>query len=824
LCFEAGAQLPAAGEKYAYRGRPLIKVLEDLRRQGLNLIFSTAVVTEDLTVTVEPSTTDPRRVLEEILAPLGLEAKPGSGGSILVLRSSVPALGILRGRVVSASRGAPVAGASVEVPGAGARGVTRPDGTFEITAVPAGECSATISATGYVSREVGPFGVSPGSPRELLVILEALPSYVEEIVVTPGRHALVWEEHSARLSVQSEDAVLAPTLGGDVTRVIELLPGVAAPDNSGAFNVRGAEARDVSLVLDGLELYDPFHLPFFQSPSSFVDSKIVDSIDFLGGGFTAEFGDRHGGFVELSTALPEGPDRTAIEIGTINSRVTYATPLSNGSLLLSARAWYPEALTDTTELGEDGVDPRFADAYMKYSLALSPQTVLSLHGLLASDRLEFRESGGSERVEAEDRSGYLWLSALRSWSASLSSETVLSLGRLERARDGLSEPEDEAIGVDDQRTVDFFGLKHDMTWQAAESHLVRTGFQIRPLDADYRYAIGPAGDPAATTSTRLDPSGTSYGLYAAWRAALSDHVATELGVRWDRQTYVDDDQISPRLNALWRAGERTELRIGVGRFFQSQRIHELRVEDGETEFLPAELSRRIELTAQHRTLSGLRLRLDAYYGDVSRVQPRWENLFNPVELFPETEDDRVLVAPDHVRLRGVEMLLRGDPGRPFYWWASYAWSKAEDVVDGEGEPRSWDQTHALKVLAAWRRADRWSLSLSGTVRSGWPTTPVSAVLTTLPGGATEITPILGPRNSDRFPAYARLDAKVSRSFPLSSGRLRVDLEVANLTDRENVCCVDEFLYEPQPDGTVEVEPELNHWLGITPSLSILWEF
>jgi hypothetical protein len=783
------------------------------------------VVTEDLTVTVEPASSDPRGLLEEILAPLGLEARDGSGGSILIIRSSrAPTAGIVRGRVVSAARGGPVVGASVGVSGTGARAITRPDGTFEIAGIPPGECVVIVAATGYVERTLGPFTVSPGASRELLVTLEALPTYVEEIVVTPSRHSLVWEEHSSRLSVASEDAVLAPTLGGDVSRVIELLPGVAAPDNSAAFNVRGAESRDVSLVLDGLELYDPFHLQFFQSPFSLVDSKIVDTIDFLGGGFTAEFGDRHGGFVELSTALPEGPHHTAIETGTTNSRVSYATPVSNGSLLVSARAWYPEALLDTTELGEDGLDPRFADAYVKLSSAVSPRTVLSLHGLLATDRLEFRESGGNETVEAGDRSGYVWLSALRSWTPSVFSETILSAGRLERSREGLSEPEDEVIGVDDRRTVDFLGLKQDATWQVSEAHLLRSGLQIRPLRADYRYSIGPPGDPAATTFTRLDRSGTSVGLYAAHRAALSDRFATELGVRWDGQTYADDDQLSPRLNALWRAGERTELRIGLGRFFQSQRIHELRLEDGETDFLPAERSRRAELTLQHRSRRGLRFRLDAYYGTVSEVQPRFENLFNPIELFPETEADRVLVAPDRVRLRGAELLLRADPSRPFYWWVSYAWSKAEDVIDGDGVPRSWDQTHAAKVLAAFRRDDRWSLSLSGSAHTGWPTTPVSAEITTPPGGGTEITPILGARNSDRFPTYLRLDVKASRTFPLPDGRLRLDLEVVNLTDRRNICCIDDFLFETRPDGTIDVEPELSYWLGITPTFSILWEF
>ena len=66
---------------------------------------------------------------------------------------------------------------------------------------------------------------------------------------------MVRQEIAPERRVTSEEVVLAPTIGGDITRVVELLPGVASADNSAAFNVRGSVARDASLVLDGLELY-----------------------------------------------------------------------------------------------------------------------------------------------------------------------------------------------------------------------------------------------------------------------------------------------------------------------------------------------------------------------------------------------------------------------------------------------------------------------------------------------------------------------------------------------------------------------------------------
>ena len=805
-----------------YAGRPLVEVIEQLRASGLKILYSSAVVGADLRVTAEPVATEPRRILDEILAPLGLLAQEGPEGALLIVPAAPPEPRLtLTGRVLSTSRGAPVVGASVRLSGASAGVTTRPDGTFVITSLVPGNYDLSVDAVGFRPKTVGPVKVDASRSR-LTIWLDPQPAFAEQVVVTPSLHELAGEEPAPHLTIDREQARLVPATGSDLGQVLEKLPGIAAPDGSAAFYARGAEARDVSLILDGLELYAPYHMQGFQSPFSLVDSTIVDTIDYLGGGFTAELGDRHGGFVDLSTGLPQTGQHGLIEVGTVNSRGGYGVLASERSLLISARAWYPEAFTETMQLGETGFDPRFADLYLKLSAVATPSTVLSFHGLLASDHLEFQEEDGNESVEAQETSAYLWARALHAWSPDSFSRTVISGGRLERTREGVSEPEDVGIEVDDRRNAEFFGLTHDQTWKVSGRHLLKGGFLVRPLGADYHYDTQPEGSPA--TTLRIEPSGTSYAVYAAHRAAWSDSVATELGVRWDHQAYTRDSQISPRLNILWRPGERSELRLGLGRFFQSQRIHELHVESGETEFRPAELSRQVDLTWQHRMRSPWSFRLDAYYGTLSNVKPRFENLFNPIELFPETEEDWVTVAPERARLRGVEILLRSEASGPLHWWTSYALSKADDVIDGQGVPRSWDQTHAGKFLLAYQLGSRWLFSTSGSVHTGWPTTPVTGEDVGPPGGPPELEPVLGARNADRFPYYLRIDLKAERSFFLPVGRLRLDLEILNVTDRENACCVDDFSFRQRSDGSIETIPELNYWLGITPSFSVLWDF
>ena len=86
------------------QGQPLIDALRALQAKGLRIVFSSATVTEDLRVQIEPRSTRARRQLDELLAPHGLVARDGPGGTIRLFaperlkRPKRPHSGGLRGR------------------------------------------------------------------------------------------------------------------------------------------------------------------------------------------------------------------------------------------------------------------------------------------------------------------------------------------------------------------------------------------------------------------------------------------------------------------------------------------------------------------------------------------------------------------------------------------------------------------------------------------------------------------------------------------------------------------------------------------------------
>ncbi len=87
-CLSAGPPALPANEllEPRYAGKPLVEALQDLRARGLNLIFSSELVRDEMVVQSEPEGPSLHRKLQQILGPHGLEAQIGPQGSVLVVK------------------------------------------------------------------------------------------------------------------------------------------------------------------------------------------------------------------------------------------------------------------------------------------------------------------------------------------------------------------------------------------------------------------------------------------------------------------------------------------------------------------------------------------------------------------------------------------------------------------------------------------------------------------------------------------------------------------------------------------------------------------
>jgi hypothetical protein len=755
--------------------------------------------------------------------------------------------GQIEGRVVTTD-GVPVLGAEVGLDPRVIKTVsTDSEGYFRLRRVPEGSYRVIAAAPGFAVGEAS-IELRRESPSpEVLIRLYAAKVTLESIDVV-GSYSIGRDAPARSSALTAEQLRELPHFGDDIVRAITVLPGVTSNDVTAEFNVRGSLTREVRYEIDGLEIFEPYHLKDYQGIFSIIDPKMLGGVDLFTGGFPVEYGDRSAGVLDLETFRP---DRRSYEVGLslLNAWGSMSDRWDGGSYFASARrGWFDIVLRIVGDEEEEdevrrGSGPTFWDVLGKVSFDLGPRQDMTVQALLSSDSNdEFereREDGGfeEERTNSSYGNSYLWARHNGFLGQSALVESMLSIGRVDRDRRTAEESPSRNFEIRDVRTLDVLQGRQDLTWQFGDEHLVKSGWEARRYEAEYDYfnqlalidVVGSFFGVKPITQFAGNFESNHLGLYLADRWKITPRFVIEAGARWDRHSLTDEDHISPRINGLLDFGSGWRGRFAWGHFYQSQRPNELQVEDGETTFFGAE-------RAEHRILGlertfGARaasweVRLDAYQRLIEDVRPRFENIFHTFVLNPETANDRFRIAPDSAEAHGAELFLTRRGGGTFDWWINYAWSEAKDSLNGREVLRATDQTHATNLGVSWRPSPRWSFNAVWIYHTGWPTTPVSARLVRGTDGEPIAVPVVGELRSVRLDDYHRLDVRASRRFARKRGVWEFFIDAQNLYNRRNDAGfeVDGGSFRVDDRGQAVFKPTPEKWLGLLPSFGISWTF
>lgn len=744
-----------------YAGRPVRAVLEELQRPGLTLVYNDLLVPADLRVLAEPAARSGVPLLNEILAPHGLTT-----------RAAGPA-------------------------------------TWAIVAAPGGK-PAMAEARGTDA------GRRP-------------PTALEEIVVTASQYNLASTAPGVTTFLTQQELRSLPKMADEPLRAVHRLPGAASNGVSGLAHIRGGEENENQILLDGMPLQEPFHLKGFFSPISVLDAEIVDSLDVYAGGFPVDYGGTMSAVVDARSVDPadDGTRTLGLSLYHLNALAGDTFAGGQGRWLASARR---SNLAQVINLAESDLgEPRYLDSFVKAEYDLSDRTTVAGHVLFAEDRIQLNDNDQTEFAKTTDRNVYLWATAEHQWADDLLGRALVAWTTVDKERSGtVDDPAGHSGTVEDLRDSHSALVKVELE-QGNDSLRWRAGLDASWLSAEYVYASTfqtSAGYPFPNSAAKSivrnlapEPEGTQTGAFVAARWRVTDVITSELGLRWDNQTYDKIDggtQLSPRFNLLYDPSAETQVRASWGRFYQAQGIGELQVEDGIDSFFPAQRADHFILSVEHALTDSISARVEAYYKDYEELKPRFENLFDPLVVLPELQTDRVEIAPTAGLVRGVEFLVRDRSGDPWGWWLGYTWSRAEETVELADAPRSWDQRHTFNGGLSWTEG-AWDVALAGTWHTGWPTTPATYTAEPVPAVA------VGARNSTRLDNFRSVDLRAGYTFELGDTELLTFVEIINVLAFENPCCVEYTVRDDGAGGTY-LDQDFDYWPRFVPNVGILWRF
>ncbi len=756
----------ADGPDSGYVGRKVADVIDTFRDAGHPFVYSTSLVTAELVVETEPVPGTPLQLVTQILQPHGLTLR-AEVGAYLVVRTN---------RNASPASDEP------------------------------------------------PLGKEPRSKE----------SEMEMVVVSASRYEISRDIATSSFGIDQVSIQNMPDLGEDPIRATQRLPGTAASGASAKTHFRGGDEDEIGIMLNGQWLFDPFHIRDYQNVFSVVDARAIKGVEVYTGGFPVRYGDRMSGLILMDSQAFEETRHTEIGISVFNTSFLSAGSKDRQSWVVSARRGNLDLVIDP-KFGQ----PSYYDMFAEYAFNFSPDTRLSINALYADDKIDLiLETQPDERdqITSDTRNAQLWLRLDSSWSPNLASTTILSAVDYSNRRTGDANDVEKMVAtVTDDRYITQIGFRQDWLWSPSQKSATQWGIQATSSTADYAYtgeaeyfgleALYEGQPDTVSRSVIAKPKGGSYAVFVSNRWQFSGNAVFEWGLRWDDQTYTDlssDSQLSPRLNLLFRPWERTELRFSAGRYFQSQPIQALQVEDGLDHFWRAQRADHLIAGIKHLTHNDASVRLELFYKDIAHLQPRFENLFNPLGSMPELQADRVRLDPGSARSRGLELSAVQSVGA-LDWWASYTWSNVTDSIDGVDVPRSWDQRHSIQGGVGWR-SEKWNFSAAASVHTGWPTTDLELVQDgTDIDGEPIFVAVPGPRNALKHGTFASVDARLSRKFRLRKGSLLVFVEITNVFNRNNECCLDWDFSEDSASGDL-LEREVDYWMPLLPAIGILWEF
>ena len=188
---------------------------------------------------------------------------------------------------VTDTKGISIPGANVYLKGTYDGASSDADGQFSFTSDEKGKQTLVVQAIGYKSSEENVD--LEGSTLVIKSTLQETINLLKAVTITAG----AMEAGDEKKSVVLKPIDILTTSGamGDITGAFQTLPGTATVGNDGRLFVRGGDAAETSIYMDGLQVGNAFGTSASNVPTrTRFSPNLFKGSFFSTGGYSAEFG------------------------------------------------------------------------------------------------------------------------------------------------------------------------------------------------------------------------------------------------------------------------------------------------------------------------------------------------------------------------------------------------------------------------------------------------------------------------------------------------------------------------------------------------------
>ena len=776
--------------------------------------------------------------------------------SIIIFFSSYlfsQGLSSISGFVRDDTSGEPISYANVFLSNSTLGAATNQDGYFVISNIPVGkyEVNATMIGYGIFKQNIE---LSEGQPIRLDIRLNEEIIQTTEVLVTAERQKFERSMESSQISLDIREINSAPAfIEPDVFRTLQMLPGVqTTSDFSSALYVRGSTPDQNLIMLDGIAVYNPYHLGGIFST---FNTDAIKEADFHAGGFPARYGGRMGAI--LNVLNREGNTRKvkgSANISLISSKGLIEGPLPSwrgmkGSWMISGRRTYFDTVIDALKIpiGQriDGSDIYFQFPYyfydyqVKINVDIDQDHRLTYSRFYGDDIVDFsfeetlESSGTNVNVKSETGFGVKWPWGNHTngltwrWiiAPDLVAKTFFSHSRY-RFDFELSAQDrntytytDSTIELFSDVTFRAFDIIKDntietaLTWQAAQDHTVTGGFQVKDVNFDLGLDIS-----IATQDTSLDFSLLSLvnntreiAIFAQDKWDFSEKLKFQFGLRSTHYNLHNNIYFDPRLSMKYHYSKDIAFKLNWGLYHQflttaNNQDENLRLVElwlGIPKDKPASVAQHIISGLEYMSPKNIFYRLEVYHKDFDNLLTLKQENTNTVEG-AESDSTTNEFWDTKGNSHGIELLIKKSSGK-LNGWVGYTYARTKYYTNPSGwHYPNFDRTHTLNIVGNIELSQDLEFSAGLTRSSG---NPYTKILGRLYEWEQDLysnmfwypydSYIVGEKNTERYDDYFRVDIGLTRKGGNIFGQeYDTYWQIMNLTQNLNIL---QYTYDTNTD-------------------------
>ncbi len=614
--------------------------------------------------------------------------------------------------------------------------------------------------------------------------------------ITPGITELSTDA-GASSTVSSQEISSTPSVfGKDVYRALQVVPGIQNSEWSSKPHIKGGNPDETAVMIDNLEIKEPFHLEEIDGPYSVISSDLVKSMKVITGGFAPKYTDKMSGIIAINTVDNINDDSIKASIDFSGAAFSLHQRINDRTnVFFSGRRSYIFLLENASNTNFPST---VWDIWTKLDYKLDSKNRFSLNLIYMYDNIRYSVDSvfiRNEFFKSAKTNYYAWFNWYRYIDENRYFSTTIGVQDLNKRASFSFDGSYTSDNHDNRGTV-LWTVKQDHFWRLFHDHSVEFGGELNGFASDYfyrEYRLNPTETTPIAVSTDViyinrNIEGFTIGSYVQDTYKYTDQINVMLGLRLTGQTYGDGPQVGPRSAISYTPQENLNFKFAYGWFYQPDNFQKMKAYDNQ--YKPEARAEK----AIHYILSGTYLynntsiSLDGFYKDYPHLNDDYNfdfgNRIEGVGIVDKNYNTQSGFAT------GLDMLLRQRYGRLNNNLLTLAYSLETSHLRNERNLETYrdlDRTHSVTINTIYNFPSDISLSGLYRIRSGDPYTPSRVQILgdgTVRG--SKVFYITETKNSARLPVFQSLDVKIEKKWNLGQMYMTTYASVINTLDHKNI--------------------------------------